>query len=153
MITPGDPEGDLPSHSVPPGDGVLHAVGQGVAQVKFSRHIGRRDDHHEDVLRGDVLDAVLPTIFGLEKSLFLPPGVPSGLTINIFETFTFHQTLCKIFNYQFCISLLSAFNESRSCQDFGPTGPKKMEILLGRSLLQTQCCQFQKLLPKITENP
>merc|ERR1719239_1629228 len=81
MVTPRDPEGDLPSHSVPTGDGVLHAVGQGMAQVKFSRHIWRRDDHHEDILRGNVLDPVLPAIFRFEKSLFLPPGIPSSLNI------------------------------------------------------------------------
>ena len=79
MITARDPEGDLPSHSVPPGDGVLHAVSQGVSQVKFSRHIWWRDDHHEHILRGNVLDAVLPSIFWLEKSLLLPPGVPGSL--------------------------------------------------------------------------
>ena len=79
MVTARDPEGDLPSHSVPPGDGVLHAVGQGVAQVKFSRHVGRGDDHHKDILRGNVLDAFLPTIFRFEKSLLLPPGIPSSL--------------------------------------------------------------------------
>ena len=79
MVTARDPEGDFPSHSVPPRDGVLHAVGQGVAKMQFPRHIWGWDDHHKDVLRGNVLDTVLPTIFRLEKSLFLPPGIPSSL--------------------------------------------------------------------------
>jgi hypothetical protein len=34
------------SHTVP-GDGILHTVGQRVAEVQLSRHIGGRDHHRE----------------------------------------------------------------------------------------------------------
>ena len=75
MVTARDPKGHLPSHPVVSGDSVLNTVSQGMTQVQLSSHIWWGDHHHEDALRGGVLNT-LSTILWFEEALFLPPGVP-----------------------------------------------------------------------------
>merc|ERR1719483_183441 len=80
MIRPRHPWCHLPIHPVISGDGVLHAVGEGVPQVKLACHIWWRNNHHEHALWWNIL-YTRPAVLGLEKATLLPPAVPSCLHI------------------------------------------------------------------------
>ena len=80
MVRARHPQGHLPRHPVVPGDGVFHAVGQGVPQVELTSHVRWGDDHHEESLWRNILDTI-PSIFWLEEATLLPPRVPSSLYI------------------------------------------------------------------------
>ena len=87
----------LAPHPVVAGDGVLHAVGERVPEVELPGDIGRRDDHHEHLLRLHILQTILTTILWLEKALFLPPGVPGSLYI--LGTVCIREGTCGVFSF------------------------------------------------------
>ena len=71
----------LAALAVVAGDGVLHAVGEGVAEVELAGDIWGRYDHHKHLLGLHILQTIFAAIFRLEEALLLPPGVPSRLYI------------------------------------------------------------------------
>ena len=64
---------------VEPGDGVLHGVGERVAQVKLPRHVGRRNDHHEHV----VLRMLLQRVPSQQKQNFTEGKLIDGEGLSI----------------------------------------------------------------------
>mmetsp|Transcript_100323 Transcript_100323/g.281117 ORF Transcript_100323/g.281117 Transcript_100323/m.281117 type:complete len:311 (+) Transcript_100323:2082-3014(+) len=71
-----EPQRHVAAHAVPPGQGVLDAQHQSVADVQGASDIGRRDDHHELLAVGGALRGLG---VGREEALLLPPGAPRRL--------------------------------------------------------------------------